>query len=117
MHHIVGVGHRHQMTITIKRRHFAALIGPNRAALFPALASDSTGHVGLALYGTPTAVDPDTAPNGTPWNVYYLESQDAAAANPSFTITNIEPDFHEGQICTSGINCGSNDRSARTASS
>jgi hypothetical protein len=88
----------------------SALIGPSRAAVFPALASDTTGHVGLALYGTPTAVDSDTAPNGTPWNVYYLESHDAAAANPSFTITNIEPDFHEGQICTSGINC-SNDRS------
>jgi hypothetical protein len=89
----------------------SALIGPQRAALFPAITSDATGHVGLALYGTPNAVDPDTAPNGTVWNVYYAESRDAATADPSFTFTNIVPDFHEGQICTSGINCGSNDRS------
>ena len=89
----------------------SALLGPSRAALFPAITADDPGHVGIAFYGTPNAVDPDSAPDGTQWNVYYLESSAANSATPAFSITNIEPNFHQGQICTVGINCGSNDRS------
>lgn len=81
----------------------SALIGPRRTTLFPAIAAEGRGHVGLAFYGTPRTVDNNTASRSTQWNLYYAETRRGTASRPAFALTNVAPRFHNGQISTQGF--------------
>jgi len=73
-------------------------------AIFTALAAGANGHVGVLYYWTPTASSPDSMPADAIWYAAYVDSANAAAANPHWRLSLIERISHRGLICR-GLGC------------
>jgi hypothetical protein len=79
-------------------------VSVTRDAVFPAFAVVAPGLLDVAYYGTDAyAGDSEKAPKGTSWGVYLTQ---LTAFGVAHATTNVAlADFHDGTICTSGLNC------------
>jgi len=93
------------------------------ANVFPWIAADANGHVGIVWYGSDRAGNSndiaihepcpagstDCMKNWTNWNVYYAESVNASSATPLFTQTKVSDHaIHRGTVSTGGLNGNAN---------
>ncbi len=72
--------------------------------MFPWIAADANGHVGIAWYGADHAGDSNTVPLTTKWKVYVAETATGHGAVPAFT-QSVASDhvIHTGTISTQGF--------------
>ncbi|HET9690590.1 MAG TPA: hypothetical protein VFP61_05525 [Acidimicrobiales bacterium] len=77
---------------------------PVHTTVMPWIVAGDGGRVDVVFYGSPKVDAPTT--NTGPWNVYLVQSLDAASAAPHFT-QNLVTDRpnHDEPICLSGLGC------------
>lgn len=78
---------------------------------FAWLAAGKPGHVGVIYYYSPVSGDPTILDAGAPWSVMWAETQDAASAEPHWTVTKLEDVAHVGVICAA-LSCAGDARFA-----
>jgi hypothetical protein len=83
-----------------------------KSNVFPWVAADANGHVGIAWYGADVAGNSNTvSATNTHWNVFVAETVNGHAISPVFTLSQAtDHSNHTGQISTGGL-LGSSDRS------
>lgn len=82
----------------------------SRTAIFPTIAAGANGHVVVGWYGSRTKGDPNKMKSKVSWDVYLATSTNASAPSPRFHLSNVDPGFHKGAICTNGLGCGGDSR-------
>jgi hypothetical protein len=78
----------------------------------PWIAAGDNGRVDVVYYGTNatnpdgTPIDPNIAPGSTHWNTFFVQSLNANAREPVFTISQASDHvMHNGAICNLGLLC------------
>lgn len=74
-------------------------------ATFPWVAAGRNGHVGILYYYTALSGDPNTIIAN--WSAMWAESFNANAANPDWTVVEVEHDVRTGGGICSNLNCDS----------
>ena len=77
----------------------------------PWVGAGDAGRVEIVYYATTTPVDPNIATNAVEWNTMFVQSFNANAREPVFTISPVSHHvMHTGPICNQGILCGAGTR-------
>lgn len=80
-----------------------------QSTFFHTMNAGDDGRLAMSFLGTKThAGDPNEAPTGTLWDLYFVTTEDRDADEPEFVFYQVTPDedpMHVGQICTDGALC------------